>query len=155
MNSDDVMRALVRGMNLRTSLLVPNVSWGLIYWGECDLLKMSGAGYLTEYEIKVSVSDFRREWKKKRWNNPIHRKAFERRIKNYWIVAPKKIAAKIIPEMPDGIGLMAVNESSITRREFVEVIIPTKSNPARPLTEKEKFQLARLGTLRFWSRFMK
>ena len=30
MNADDVTRALVRGMNIRTTLIVPNVSWGLV-----------------------------------------------------------------------------------------------------------------------------
>ena len=54
----------------RQNLLIP-VTWGFVSWGECDLLKVEKSGYLTEFEIKTSVADLQREWKKKRWTNSV------------------------------------------------------------------------------------
>ena len=63
----EILLVLSLRHNLRQEILVPNVSWGLVSWGECDLLAVSAAGYVTEYEIKLSLADFKREWGKKRW----------------------------------------------------------------------------------------
>ena len=48
----------------RTSIFVPNVSWGYFKSHEADLLRISKQGYLTEYEIKRSWSDFLADFKK-------------------------------------------------------------------------------------------
>lgn len=50
--------------DIRKNLVVCNVSWGLLNH-EADMLVMSKAGYLTEIEIKRSLSDLKADFKKK------------------------------------------------------------------------------------------
>ena len=52
---------------VRQNLIVPNVSWGLDFGHEIDLLKVSQSGYATEIEIKVSKQDIIRDKSKKKW----------------------------------------------------------------------------------------
>ena len=53
MTSKEILLVLSRRHDLRQQILVPNVSWGLVSWGECDLLAVSKNGFVTEYEIKT------------------------------------------------------------------------------------------------------
>lgn len=48
----------------KINFIVPNVN--LYYSYESDLVSVSGAKFVSEYEIKISVSDFRAEFKNKR-----------------------------------------------------------------------------------------
>ena len=161
MNADDVTRALVRDMNIRTTLIVPNVSWGLVTWGECDLLALSNAGYLTEYEIKVEARDIDRELDKERWSHEPYRRAFDGMIRRYYMVVPQKIQAVAEFAMPEDVGggvIVADYERPNhpipgTVAHCVKAARVNKK--ARKLTDKERHQLARLGTLRYWSRFLK
>ena len=38
-------------------IVVPNVSWSWLLW-EADLISITKAGYMNEYEIKISKQDF-------------------------------------------------------------------------------------------------
>lgn len=54
--------ALMRELNIRKNIIVPNVSFGMYFKGygalhECDLLCLSKSGYATEIEIKIIKSD--------------------------------------------------------------------------------------------------
>ncbi len=158
MNAEDVTRALIKMINIRTNIAVPNVSWGFAHWGECDLLCMSSSGYLTEYEIKVSRSDLKREWNKDRWVDPRFNNVFREMVKNYYIVMPQKMADTCLDLIPEDVG------AGIIVADFTDDRFPTRPpratnikdpvpNKARKMTDEEKFQLARLGTMRYWSRF--
>ena len=161
MNADDVTRALVRGMDIRRTLTVRNVSWGFVQWGECDLLALSNAGYLTEYEIKVKPADIYREWNKKRWGHEPYRRAFDGMIRRYYMVVPQKIQAVAEFAMPEDVGggvIVADFERPNhpipgTVAHCVKAARVNKK--ARKLNDKERLQLARLGTMRYWSRFLK
>jgi len=159
MNSNDVQRALVKAIDTRVKLAVPNVSWGLVSWGKCDLLVMSGSGYLTEYEIKVSAADIKREWKKKRWTSPTYRHNFKCLIKEYYMAVPAKLVDVVKETMPPDVGGGIVVADflwpdHLNREPCAKWIEGAKTNTrARKLTDKEKFQMARLGTLRYWSLF--
>ena len=48
----------------RVNVIVPNVTWGL-FNHECDLVVMTGSGYVTEIEIKVDKYDLKNDVKKK------------------------------------------------------------------------------------------
>lgn len=144
----DIEMAIAGSINKRVNLLVSNVSWGLVPWGECDLLQMSGSGYLTEYEIKTCRSDLKREWSKKRWQ-PHWKMRWRELIKNYFIVIPEEIEATCKEFVPDWAGLMVVVDHEHYGRR-AEVRRSGMANKARPLTEKERYQLARLGALRYW-----
>lgn len=163
MKADDVARSLIKRLNVRTHLIVPRVSWGLVNWGECDVLAMTGAGYLTEYEIKISASDVRREWKKKRWTSPRYRQSFDALIKEYYMVVPEKLLDVVLETMPEDIGGGVIVADRMQERQrwwpedkepepYAACVQNAVSNRrARALTDREKYQLARLGTMRYWS----
>ena len=69
--------AVMKDCDIRQNIVVPNVSFGIVRYSyekgkekydelhECDILKVTLSGYATEYEIKVSESDFKADAKKK------------------------------------------------------------------------------------------
>lgn len=48
---------------LHHDLIAPNIT--NVYWWECDLLSMTKAKFVHEFEIKRSISDYRAEFKNK------------------------------------------------------------------------------------------
>lgn len=63
MTSAAIIRAIVRE-RFRVGTLMPNFTPR--GWWECDVFELTGAGYFTEYEVKVSRSDFRADSSKAR-----------------------------------------------------------------------------------------
>lgn len=76
-----------------------------------DMLAVSlwrSRGYQVDaVEVKVSVSDARREFKE-----PEKADFWWRHSDRFWIAAPADVAGKIRDDVPAGWGLLAVNESS-------------------------------------------
>ncbi len=140
--------ALARWINVRKNLVVPNVSWGLVMFGEMDLISVSAADYVTEYEIKTSIPDLKREWTKKRWTRQRHRMEFEGIIKRYFICVPLELVEKAKPLIPRdvGAGLLSIDNNS-----RVLQVMPARGNRARKITNAERYKIARLGVLRYWS----
>lgn len=100
---------------------------------ECDVISISASDYIYEYEVKISKSDFKNDFKK-----PKHKLMSERRcIKNtkkgmlyltpnyFYFVVPENLINK--EEVPEYAGLMYINDN-------MEFIIIKKA----PLLHKEK-----------------
>jgi len=127
--------AVMKKLGIRKKLIVTNISWGLNIH-ECDLLMVSGSGYATEIEIKISKSDLIKDLEKRH-------KHQNRKIKYLYFAMPSSLA-KHIEYVPTHAGIMVVNS-----RGRVFTIARPKINPAcRPLTEDEIFQVAKLGAMR-------
>lgn len=128
---------------------VPNVSYGFCYSGESDLLSASEKGYLTEFEIKVSLADLKRDKKKDKhlfWNHE------QNLVAELWYVMPEAVYLKASDDdFPDHAGVMTVTESRPgwvaheVRREAV------RKKDAVKLDDKQRLKLARLGCIRYWS----
>jgi hypothetical protein len=91
-----LFRALVKG----NFAVVPNVSWSWFDW-ETDLVAITRARYVHEYEIKISHSDFKADFKKRKHYRfkDIRREGKHARTPNYfWYVAPIKAIPICIPE---------------------------------------------------------
>lgn len=134
--------AIIDRFNLRENLFVPNVSWGMFKY-ECDLIMMSKSGYLTEFEIKVSASDLKKDREK------IHGHINDK-IRYLYFVFPEKLL-KYEEYVPERAGIW-IYKPEEKRKEFKCVIYrECKTNIiVKPLDIEDKFQLARLGTLRIW-----
>lgn len=65
---------------------------------------------LEAVEIKVSMADWRRELK-----NPGKADWWFRHTHKFWVAAPAELAKKIVDEMPEGWGLIAVYDSGTAR----------------------------------------
>lgn len=100
-------------------------------WWECDLFEVTKAGYFTEYEVKISVSDFwadRDKFKRvlplwdfskpegQQLSSAIEKKHDKLQLgstdgpRRFWFVTP----AKLIPvdHIPDWAGLIQIHEST-------------------------------------------
>ena len=137
--------------NVRTDLPLPNLSWGMLDY-EADLIMMNKSGYLTEFEIKRSYSDLQADFRKKIF----HRSEV---IREFYYVLPigiKEKAIALIQEkkeefffnrMPAIIFYTEDRKLEFYNRGFCSNV-PGKH---RHLFYEERFQIARLCSLRYWS----
>lgn len=65
----EIQNAIVRHTKNYDS--IPNVSFGFFKHIECDLVQVSGAGYIHEFEIKRSWSDFLADFKKSHFHDDL------------------------------------------------------------------------------------
>ena len=140
--------AVMKECNFRQNIVVPNVSFGIVrYWKEnsiteydelheCDVLKVTMAGYATEYEIKVSRSDFKADLKKKHKHD-------SKFIKQLYYTVPFEMLDFAKEHLPEYAGLAFVKDGKLNY---------WKDAPIRKdcfkWTDKELFKLTRLGTMR-------
>ena len=161
MTERDIQLALSYRHVGRSELVVPNV-W--MIWGECDLLAVSLSGYLTEYEIKVSLPDLKREWEKARWVTSTHfneaHKSFSESVKNYWIAVPDYMAEKASPLIPEhsGAGLISVSSEPHKHegafrgvRPLLAIRKPRVNRKAKKITSDEWIALGRKGVVKYWN----
>jgi len=62
MTSKQIQHALFDQFGNASKLMIPNYTPA--HWFECDLIRVTKAGYLEEFEIKISVADFKADAKK-------------------------------------------------------------------------------------------
>jgi hypothetical protein len=133
--------ALMKYFGVRQNLIVPNISWGL-YIHECDLLVVKKSGYAIEVEIKVSVQDFKKDFKKGHQHNDKFN-----RIKSMYYAFPKSIVDKCVDLVPENCGIISVRKYN--GECYCQTIRGAKNNKkAEKLTDKDIQQIGRLGTMR-------
>ena len=138
------------------NLVVPNVSNAFFAW-ESDILVITPSGYATEYEIKISVADLKREWRKERWRNERLRRVFTNRIRRYVIVVPHTIAEKCLPHIPDDLGAGLLSFEPVTDHDgnywghkAHEWVKPRINGRASRWTETERIHLGQGAAIRYW-----
>jgi hypothetical protein len=157
MNALEIEIAVANFFGHRTNIIVPNVWWGMDGLDhECDLLVVSGSGYASEIEIKVTGSDIKRDLKKGRRRNYsgqefqlAHRHCDI--IKKLYFAVPLKLAQH--PDIPEWAGILAVKDiqDTILFPKVVTVRPPHVNKDVRPLKDYEREKLLRLGVMRIWS----
>lgn len=149
MNTLQMEVALMQHFGIRNNYIVPNVSWGIqrnTEWlHECDLLVLSQSRYATEVEIKVSMADLKKDQEKGHG----HSSPF---IKFLYFAVPLELYEKGVEEyVPERAGIIAV-KSMMFDDYIVKVMRKPKYNKyCWQWTEKELFQLLRLGTMRIYN----
>lgn len=122
---------------------------------ECDVLVVSSQNYITDFEIKVSVSDVKADLKKKHKHECPN-------IRATYFVLPKDILDKIICYIPDNFGVLAVVKTSlylgrdpITRLATYEksyrlelIRRPKYNRTANKITQEDLVELYRLENIR-------
>lgn len=137
----DIEIAVAKYFGYRTHVIVPNVSWGLGFLHEIDVLVMTKSGYCTEIEIKTSRADLKRDLLKR------HGHASDR-IRRHFLAVPKTMAEFAIQTFPEAWGVLSVCENS----RFVTVLRHPKLNTkARALNLREINHLYELASMRTWS----
>lgn len=124
--------------------VLPNISWSMLYW-EADLLTVTQSGYLNEFEIKVSKSDFMNDFKKKKHYH-LQRPNVHMKIPNYfWYIAP----IRAIPIcVPDYAGLIEV----IDRETYISVrdVRKPKRLHDRKIEDLDMLPALRATMFKYW-----
>lgn len=138
--AQDIEIALMERFDYRKNLMVPNVQAGMGLH-ECDMLMLRPTGYATEFEIKISLSDLRKDKKKEHGHD-------SDLIKDMFYAVPDFLVSEAMRTVPVEYGIVWVKRVSMT--EFVADIRrdPQSRQGARKWTDEERYQLARLGTMR-------
>jgi len=130
MTAKDIQHALFAKFGNSSRLMIPNYTPE--NWFECDLFRVTKAGYAEEFEIKLSVADFKADAKKGPDDNDrlLHellpdnhwrKQKFDGRTKHerlsagdplgpirFWFAMPEVVAAKV--EIPVWAGLVTFRE---------------------------------------------
>ena len=136
----EVEMALSKYFDPIKNVIVPNVSWGMFSY-ELDLCILNcKSRYATEVEIKVSVSDLKRDAKK------THQHDRNRNmIKYLWFAMPEKMKGNN-EFVPDRAGIMLVDKYG-----FITVVrTPQPDKLAIKWNSEQSFKLARLASIRMW-----
>jgi hypothetical protein len=140
-NSTTIELALVRHLNSRINLIVPNVFWGLGLTYEADLVVVKPSQYAYEIEIKISLSDLKAEKKKR------HSAHCSNKFKYLYFAVPENLKEQASNLIPERSGLFIVKENSM-----VILVKPPKINKnARKLNQKEINKLYELCQMRVWN----
>lgn len=108
----EIQRRLYFDTNSGSAVVMPN--FAPAGWYECDVFRVTKAGYFYEYEIKLSVSDFRRDREKHTYDwragtctskHMALRYGAERGPSRFYFVMPDDIADKVRSEIPEWAGL--------------------------------------------------
>jgi len=140
MNTVDIEIALAERFNYRQNLIVPNVCWG-INIHECDMLIVSKSGYLTEVEIKTSVSDLRKDMTKTHQHNQ------GTRIKHLYFAIPADMIF-YTDYIPNNAGLFIIDEHKYGGLYARCIKSPVTNKDA--LQTKVREHIGHLGSMRIW-----
>lgn len=141
----------------RAKFIMENVSFGLFRWGEVDLLVCSKSGYLTDIEIKTSISDLKADFRKKKWIDPYYR----RDVKYHYYAIPEQLkdkAIELIEENQPKSGIILVKHELVDKGGVSDYYSDNAwciknakmSKEARALRDKDFINLARLAMFRYW-----
>lgn len=149
------MAQLVQLLNYRVYTIVPNVSWGLGFTHECDLLALDNKNRFTEIEIKVTASDLKADFKKSHG----HRSKY---ISRLIYAMPQHIVEKYSDLIPKHCGIIAVDVITkskwktsdlvtyqVLAAKWIRQVKHNKYAEAIPLSKILKFM--QLGCMRIWS----
>lgn len=131
MNTKDIQKLICKEEVLKGNLPCENISAPLIV-GEQDVLSILKSGYVSEFEVKVSRSDFKADFKKYKWKfyNPI----IEHRISNYFsYVCPNELIK--VSEIQDFAGLIYAHENHLEVIKRPKIIHRYKHDLTKLLTK--------------------
>lgn len=140
----------------RQYVAVPNLAQTFSW--EADLVVCSKAGWLTEVEVKISVSDWKQDKLKHKWTLLPDRGGWNR-VRRFYYAAPMDLARRWEEfGIPDFAGVIGVGTRPTHYRGKVygeenchEILRPATDRPARKATEKEMVEMGRLASMRAWT----
>jgi hypothetical protein len=143
MTTSEIEITLVKSLNPRLNMIVPNVHWALFNY-ELDLLLITKSGYAWEIEIKTSKQDLIRDKKKYHQH-----KDYKNRIKYLYFAIPYSLINEI-HHIPEHAGIFVIAES-LSGIRYCETLREPKTLGRYKWSEKEQLKVARLATLRCWT----
>lgn len=146
--------AVVQLLNYRVYTIVPNVSWGMGFNHECDLLALDNKNRFTEIEIKVTASDLKADFKKAHG----HRSEY---ISRLVYAMPMNLAEKYSDIIPKECGIIAVDVVTKSKWQTSDLVTyrvlvaewwrQVKHAHTEEVPQKKILKFMQLGCMRIWS----
>lgn len=153
-----VSRAIQRSLFGMAVLIVPQCNWT---GSECDLLIIEKGLRIIDIEVKVSRADLKADMKKQKWwkHRPWSRRhlAAEPRQwpdkvwKHYYALPESIWDSKLLESIPSNSGVLTLRHEA----HGIKVKVQRMAKPcreAKPITAADAIDLARLTSLRLWSK---
>ena len=108
-----MIRRLYWDMAGQSAIVYPNFT--PVNWWECDIFRVTSAGYFYEYEIKRTVADFRADRQKREYNweertyRSKHMALTQRDTRGpsrFFYVVPAELTVRVEEELPEWSGLI-------------------------------------------------
>jgi hypothetical protein len=142
----DMEVSVANFLNWRTNIIVPNISWSF-FNHECDLLRLSKAGFASEIEIKISKSDLIKDKEKRRQH-------YHDKIKYLYFAIPDYLQDHIehIPKRAGIIIVSSIKKIRIGQNESYKCkqIRDPICYCQYKFTESERLRLLELMAMRIW-----
>lgn len=135
--------AIASHLDPMRKIILPNAYWGAGLYHECDLLVISGSGYATEIEIKISKSDLKKDSKKP------HGHISKQKLIKYLYFAVPEYLLPIEEYVPERAGIMVVYYKY--NRYRVRIDRKPKMQECRKWTDAEIMNVLRLQSMRVWN----
>ena len=132
--------------NKRSDIMIPNLSWGLLRY-EADFVIVDKKGFLTEVEIKRSLSDLKADFKKvHKHDDPL--------VFAFYYCLPMSIRAKALAVIrehfaPDNLPAVIYYDENGKLELSRYGGIPNRGG--RRLTLEERLTVTRLLSIRYWN----
>jgi hypothetical protein len=162
MTERSIQKSLFWHFRSGSQILVPNYT--PLDWWECDFFRVLKSGYTAEYEIKLSISDFKADFKKsdQLWHRDYTKRgevkkhdelsgetSHKSRPNYFSFVVSEEVADKVRPLIPEYAGLMIARQAGKSVYVWVE-----KKPPRLHKEKKETDWFSDLGQMfyhRFWN----
>lgn len=150
----DIEIAILREFDFRANLIVPNITnmSNLPIMFESDILILSKSNFAHSIEIKISKSDLKKDLNKKHikcLGESFNRKYFDffySKLKYFSYVVPESLKDDALRQIPDFCGLWIYSQKT----KKLSCIINPKQLFNYKWTEKERYELSRLGSMRIF-----
>lgn len=158
-NCVDIEISIMNRFNFRENLIVPNISnmMGLVAF-ETDMLVLTKSGYAHGFEIKTSKADLKADFKKPQHtqigefrNGRTGLERFYGKFKYFYYAVPEELKEVALELIPDFCGLWVLRKENYpSSPHFYQAKEPKKLFDHK-WSEKDRYDLARLGTMRIYS----
>ena len=141
-NTAEIELAISRLFDIRRHVIIPNLSYGFHGGHEKDIFAISSSFYGKEVEIKISVSDFRADFKKSHHHESKY-------VKEFYYAFPMEIYEKVKDEVPSHAGVIICERNRY--RVSAKIVKKAKINTkAIKLNDKDMITIGRLSAMRIW-----
>jgi len=148
MNSNKIEIALYNHFNFLNNDIISNVFLDFNRY-ECDLMVITKSLYVSEVEIKISVSDLRAESKKQRYKlNGYHNPNFSvcDFLKHKWFAMPEEMEKQGLELIPKYSGLLCVNE-----KMGVKIVKKPEKLSDKKISNEQRTDFLRIGNLKVFT----
>ncbi|MCK5020813.1 MAG: hypothetical protein KAS32_27575 [Candidatus Peribacteraceae bacterium] len=156
MNAKNLQKAFYARWSPRYELVAPNIYLDYLR-GEMDILGIRPSGYVDEIEIKISVSDFRADFRKTikvvdetgaRYSKKLKHEALREGLThcNYFsFLLPEELIDKCEGEIPECYGIYTYKNGDVVEKRKASLLHRNK------ISEKHKYNIGRKMAYRFWN----